>query len=344
MNNINSYILSCFLVLNWSGSFAQISQNLGQVGGTGPSYILVKFASALTWSQAQSYGNSNYGSSLAAITSQGVQDLVSNGLANAGMASNENAWTGGNRHGAGIPPNDGTAASFEWVSGASWAFTQWALFQPNNSNDECVILQGNDYKWGDENCFDKYDWAVYAVEVPLPVELLSFEASLIEAKVIRLNWKTATESNNEGFVIEHSKDAKEWKVLDFVNGRGTTMYVQSYTYLHKRPKVGVNYYRLKQIDFDGTPSFSNIISVHFQAEAQKVRLFPNPTNGQLNIDLEKEGAFQISILNAQQVIFKIFTKINEQTVSLDLADLQPGWYLISISGGERTLLKSFVKY
>ena len=66
-----------------------------------------------------------------------------------------------------------------------------------------------------------------------------------------LTWQTASELNNAGFEVERSADAKQWEVLGFVNGHGTTMEANDYKYLDAQPMRGMNYYRLSQTDFDG---------------------------------------------------------------------------------------------
>jgi len=97
----------------------------------------------------------------------------------------------------------------------------------------------------------------------LPVELINFEANKINGKV-QLNWTTASENNNDQFIIEQSNDNLEYKEIGAVAGAGTSNTLNQYSFLHDQPFVGINYYRLKQLDLNGTFEYSNIISVRIK--------------------------------------------------------------------------------
>ncbi len=78
----------------------------------------------------------------------------------------------------------------------------------------------------------------------LPVELVYFKGGLTDESVM-LNWQTASELNNEDFQVEHCLDSRNWERIDFIPGHGTSVEVQNYSYIHKRPAFGLNYYRLR---------------------------------------------------------------------------------------------------
>ena len=117
----------------------------------------------------------------------------------------------------------------------------------------------------------------------LPVEFQYFRATPHAAEV-KLEWATATESNNKGFEVQHSQDARTWKALDFVEGVGTTVQTQRYGYWHESPANGYNYYRLKQLDYDGAFEFSDIVEVRSKKK-ENIRAYPNPVREQVNIIL-----------------------------------------------------------
>lgn len=118
----------------------------------------------------------------------------------------------------------------------------------------------------------------------LPVKLLYFEANEDNGRAI-LNWGTATEVNNEGFMIEHTRDGEEWNALGFVEGTGTTEELQNYEFTVDGLSGGEHYFRLKQIDFDGHYEYSSIASLYIGDEPSQIRVFPNPLGRgqQLNI-------------------------------------------------------------
>ena len=117
----------------------------------------------------------------------------------------------------------------------------------------------------------------------IPVELLSFTSFVIDCKVT-LNWQTATETNNQGFLIERRKTLderrEEWQNIGFVNGNGTATEIQSYLFVDKDLQTGRYEYRLKQIDFDGTFEYSKTIEVEIGTPTKfsLEQNYPNPFN------------------------------------------------------------------
>lgn len=114
----------------------------------------------------------------------------------------------------------------------------------------------------------------------LPVELVRFIAAEKSGK-IQLDWQTASESENARFDIERSADGRRWEMLDAVAGHGSTTEIHDYAYVDDKPLQGKNYYRLDQVDFDGRYQYSNVVCVTI-ADAN-IRVYPNPTDGILNI-------------------------------------------------------------
>jgi hypothetical protein len=122
------------------------------------------------------------------------------------------------------------------------------------------------------------------VSAPLPVEFLTFKATLKE-KTGHLTWQTATELNNDYFVIERSTDTRNWVSLDTVKGAGNSNAILNYNYIDEKPLSGISYYRLKQVDFDKNFSYSNIETINFEG-FEIVELFPNPSNGDFSVVIQ----------------------------------------------------------
>ncbi len=115
---------------------------------------------------------------------------------------------------------------------------------------------------------------------PLPIELLSFEANVNEDRV-DVKWVTTTEINNDFFTIERSVDAENWEVVLIASGAGNSNQVIDYFEIDYEPLAGITYYRLKQTDFDGKYSYSNIVPVKFEVNTSGggiINLFPSPAN------------------------------------------------------------------
>ena len=105
--------------------------------------------------------------------------------------------------------------------------------------------------------------------------MTQFKARL-EGFATRLDWQTATETDNKGFHIERSPDGLRWETLGFVAGQGNSSSAISYTFLDEQPIPGRNYYRLLQVDFDGKEAFSPIAQVELSSLPGKLTIYPNP--------------------------------------------------------------------
>jgi hypothetical protein len=144
----------------------------------------------------------------------------------------------------------------------------------------------------------------------LPVELTSFSASIVGNSIV-LEWKTATETNNMGFEIERATNDKVWQVIGFVDGYGTTAESKSYTYTDTEVGELINYYyRLKQIDLDGSYSYSAEIEItaEMPTSFELSQNFPNPFNPTTNI--------RFTLPEASNVQLKVFNALGEEVANL----------------------------
>ncbi|MCP3932047.1 MAG: hypothetical protein GY705_23490, partial [Bacteroidetes bacterium] len=155
-------------------------------------------------------------------------------------------------------------------SGASWANQGYTTRDASNNY---VELTGID-------AFSR--WTLTSDANALPVELLSFSATRLGERKSLLKWITASEVNNRGYFIERSTDIRNWIELGFVEGKGTTTVLSDYNFTDHYPQKGLNYYRLKQVDFDDSFEYSDIKVVEISGSAKKLSVFPNPTTGTLN--------------------------------------------------------------
>ena len=169
----------------------------------------------------------------------------------------------------------------------------------------------------------------------LPVALSSFTAKEI-IQAIQLKWTSSNERNNAGFEIQKSKNGQEWNKITFINGAGTTDEDQEYTYQDENPFSGVNYYRLKQIDFDGTFEYSKIIKVEYRQTVSSIQVFPNPANSPFTIHINNPNnqAVHIQITdNFGRIIWR--RTLTEQEVNLgkEMEITKTGLYLITAQIG-----------
>jgi hypothetical protein len=183
---------------------------------------------------------------------------------------------------------------------------------------------------------------------PLPVELVDFEVFPTNDRQARLEWITSLELNNEGFEIQRSIDGNLFESMGWIVGAGNSTETISYEFLDPSPFSGVSYYRLKQIDFDGTVSFSNIRSIRFGEEetsddALQVELYPNPSCDLLFIQLSEnpEGQVKFEFINVLGQKVKEVKPINsnKRGYQIEVSDLPNGNYLLRTQLGSSYVIK-----
>jgi len=134
------------------------------------------------------------------------------------------------------------------------------------------------------------DAGAFAIQVfgsALPVTLTSFKAQPGENNAAMLEWNTTRETNSSHFDVEHSKEGKAWTSIGNVTAAGESADLKRYTFVHYTPSLGINYYRLRSVDMDGTYSVSQIRSVDLGDSRRIGSVYPNPASGTLylqNID------------------------------------------------------------
>ena len=163
----------------------------------------------------------------------------------------------------------------------------------------------------------------------LPVELVSFEARAFP-DYIQLRWETASENNNDFFSIEKSLDGEHFFEISKVNGYGTSSEGHAYHYEDYTPLNGVQYFRLRQVDFDGAFEYSPITIVNYKYRLHRISIYPNPTeNGRMTLyNSGKETIQKIDIfsIRGDHLIDLVPTEI-DQKITLFL-DIDPGIYIV----------------
>lgn len=171
----------------------------------------------------------------------------------------------------------------------------------------------------------------------VPVELSSFTAT-VSGSNVTLNWSTVTETNNRGFEIQRSNDGNDFVTIGFVNGKGTTTQIQNYSYRDNSLPVGNYSYRLKQLDFDGTFEYSNVIEVSVIApqEFALEQNFPNPFNPStlINFSLKVDSEVSLKVFNllGQEIATLVNGKLSagSQQIEFRADNLSSGVYFYRI--------------
>jgi parallel beta-helix repeat protein len=159
----------------------------------------------------------------------------------------------------------------------------------------------------------------------LPVELVRFEGRN-ENSINILTWETSSEHNNAYFEVERSRDAIKFLPIGKVEGKGNTVETTNYYFEDDKFIYPTNYYRLRQVDKDGSANFSKVIVIHTQKT--NMMLTPNPTKDFLCIKTENKNQPIVVINTLGEVVYKA----NKIPDSLDFSNFLSGIYFVQISG------------
>jgi Secretion system C-terminal sorting domain/BNR/Asp-box repeat len=182
--------------------------------------------------------------------------------------------------------------------------------------------------------------------ITVPVEFTEFTASALSGSVL-LKWKTATEINNLGFEIERSQlndsdiNGNNFRLVGFVRGNGTTTEINNYSFNDEDLASGVYKYRLKQIDFDGSFNYSDIVEVNFIAtdDFRLEQNYPNPFNPSTTISYQLPQTEFVTVKifdaigNEIETIVKEIKQAGVHEVNFDATKLSSGLYLYRIDAG-----------
>jgi len=170
---------------------------------------------------------------------------------------------------------------------------------------------------------------------PLPIELLEFNATPNnEENNVLLDWITASEINNDYFDLERSRDGIGWNLLTTIDGSGTSSSVINYSFYDENPHLGTSYYRLKQVDFDGSYSYSNIRSVNLEG-INIVSVYPNPSSTNMTILVNSKINNNAKIVICDMLSRTVYSFDLEVCAGLhecllDLSKLSSGSYLLNL--------------
>jgi len=169
----------------------------------------------------------------------------------------------------------------------------------------------------------------------LPINLTSFSSNISGNDVI-LDWQTASETNNDYFELQRSRNGYIWESIAEIKGSINSNIINNYSYLDKNPYDETSYYRLKQIDINGAFNYSFIISVNFSKEEQhqSIKAYPNPAINSITIDIGKIIIQDIEILSidGRNVIKSLpVNKVTDSLLLIDISNLEQGTYIIKVN-------------
>ena len=169
---------------------------------------------------------------------------------------------------------------------------------------------------------DNISWTSY---VPAPVKFSLFNLEKFNYNSI-VSFSTVSETNNDYFTIERSGDGRNFESIGAIKGAGNSNQELSYEFVDESPLAGINYYRIKQTDFDGAYSYTEIRSVRHQTK--NVIVSPNRTDGKLNVTSELDN-YNVAIYNTSgQEVQRHLALSGDQSLSIEA--LQAGVYFVKV--------------
>jgi hypothetical protein len=182
--------------------------------------------------------------------------------------------------------------------------------------------------------------ATTAMASPLPVKLTQWDAIAVNGKV-KLQWKTATETNTSAYVVERSADGINYTVVTTVKARGNSQSEAGYNAEDSHPLVGKSYYRLKMTDLDGKFEYAPVRTVVITATSE-IKILSNPVQSTLQLQASFEGSAEYLVVNTSgQVVDK--GKLSAGRSSINVTALARGNYWIRININGEPISLSFIR-
>jgi len=186
-----------------------------------------------------------------------------------------------------------------------------------------------------------FNFATVQFGTALPIELISFTADATEKGNV-CQWVTASEVNNAYFILERSYDGENFVKIAQVNGygAGTTTETREYSFTDEDPCNGVVYYKLRQVDIDGTESSSDIIALNCLKTKDALSVYPNPARSSISYSFfeESDGVINVQIVDMYGKIVsweRFGTQQGANTLQSNIEHLTPGVYYLKLDHFDR---------
>ena len=200
-----------------------------------------------------------------------------------------------------------------------------------------------------DDIMDLNNWLLSSVRIDLdmtdffniiPVELTYFRGNE-HSNGNLLQWETASEFDNEKFVIEKSRNGSDFVAIDFLLGHGTMNNSVQYEYMDDSPFIGYNYYRLKQVDFNGSYDYSEILILE-NLEEKTIDIFPSVVTESINVTISSSQANQLVVFDqsGKSIIQKA---IGDGNNTINLSSLASGAYYMTVYLEDGPYVEKFIK-
>ena len=278
--------------------------------------------------------NANFGKSI-----MGIQNADGT-IAYSSSSPNRNGvslWLG-NQEGWRFTPNGASVVTVNWYDQLNGFIGSGATVAVCPEEPTQTFVAEAVYATCDGNVVTVSDDVIIACsQILLPVEWLSFQAKLSSDQTVLCDWVTGSEENNAYFTIERSVDNEEWHEIGVLPGAGNSIESNAYSFVDRQPLAGYSYYRIRQSDFNGQSSYSEVRSVYNESNALSV--YPNPGNGQFKVTGAGNAQLMVVDNTGRSVPF------NWDGNVLTLEQALPGHYLVKevVHGSEVQVIRVVVQ-
>ncbi len=176
----------------------------------------------------------------------------------------------------------------------------------------------------------------FTVSSPLPIYYSKRLEAVQKQNTTNLTWSVAIQINNDKYIIEHSKDGRSFSPIVEIAGDGTNNREHHFEFTHNNPSLGVNYYRIKQVDYDGTSSYSNIASVEYAGDGNKILIYPNPSTDEVTLSISEHMEVEVT-----DILGKVLHKqtVNKENNVVDLSNLPNGILIFKLGNQIQKIIK-----
>jgi hypothetical protein len=250
------------------------------------------------------------------------------------------------------PSNIGNVANLKVVR---WDGSQWDLPPGGGTFSQTGTNVTGTVKVSIVTNFSPFTLGSTDPDSPLPITLLAFNATLNNDQV-DVAWRTAQEINNDKFVVERGTDLEHFTEIGTVDGNGNSKVAHSYSWIDKYPAFGRSYYRLKQVDFDGQVTYSELKVIDYDGpKIATLRAYPNPfsvvKHRTLTIELsglKEEKLIPVKVFNLHGQL--VFEKVFEVSVPGQLIEsvalsngIAQGLYIVKAGSAQQLIQKIMIE-
>jgi hypothetical protein len=183
-----------------------------------------------------------------------------------------------------------------------------------------------------------HTWTLSSSPSPLPIELLSFNAYPLPDRTIMVDWQTSSETNSLHYIVERSNGFDPFERVSQVAAAGNSSALREYHIIDRKPMDGVSYYRLRQIDIDGTEHVYDPVRVSLKNTVTKgMRIFPNPATDQVFVQRDAYATV-LKLSDAKGRILKTVILDGQETIGVDIQNIPAGIYLLTDDAGNHQKL------